>query len=106
MSHPQSQEAANKGNVNAKAAQENERREEALANATGLRVLSSIVAAVPVRLMKRDLLFITENLLPLLDERRLQSLARSQGIRPQDGDAIGKLWSPLPGKPTSPHLDA
>jgi ParB family chromosome partitioning protein len=80
----------NRANVNAKVEQEKERREEALANAIGLRVLSSIVAAIPVRLMKRDLLFITENLLPLLDERRLQTLARSRGIRPQGGDAIGK----------------
>jgi ParB family chromosome partitioning protein len=87
--HPKKQ--PNKASVNAKAEQEKERREETLANATGLRVLSSIVAAVPVRLMKRDLLFIIETLLPLLDERRLQTLSRSRGIRPQDGDAIGKL---------------
>jgi hypothetical protein len=33
-----------------------------------IRVLQSIVSAVPVRLMKRDLLFIAEQLLPLLDE--------------------------------------
>jgi ParB family chromosome partitioning protein len=87
--HPKKQ--PNKANVNAKAEQEKERREEVLANSTGLRVLSSIVAAVPVRLMKHDLLFIIETLLPLLDERRLQTLSRSRGIRPQDGDAIGKL---------------
>jgi ParB family chromosome partitioning protein len=48
-----------------KAEQEKRRKEEALANATGLRVLQSIVAAVPVRLMKRDLLFIAEQLLAL-----------------------------------------
>jgi len=41
---------------------EKRRREEALANATGIRVLQSIVAAVPVRLMKRDLLFVAEQL--------------------------------------------
>ncbi|MDW5265356.1 MULTISPECIES: hypothetical protein [Acidobacteriaceae] len=87
--HPKKQ--PNRANTNAKAEQEKVRREEALANATRLRVLNSIVAAVPVRLMKRDLLFITENLLPLLDERGLQTLARSRGIRPQDGDAIAKL---------------
>jgi ParB family chromosome partitioning protein len=28
--------------------------------------------------------------LPLMDERRLQTLARSRSIRPQDGDAVGK----------------
>ena len=41
-----------------KAAQEKQRREEAHAQATGLRVLKAIGEAVPVRLMKRDLLFL------------------------------------------------
>src|SRR6185437_3174498 len=59
--HPKKQQ--NKADANFKVEQEKRRKEEALANATGLRVLSSIVAAVPVRLMKRDLLFIVENLL-------------------------------------------
>ena len=74
-----------------KAEQEKQRREEALANATGLRVLQTIVAAVPVRLMKRDLLFIVESLLPLLDERRLVMVARSRGIRAKEGESVGKL---------------
>ena len=55
--------------------------EQALANAMGLRVLSAIVAAVPVRLMKRDLLFIAERVMPMLDERRLDVVARNRGIR-------------------------
>lgn len=38
-----------------KAEQEKRRREEAIANATGLRVLAAIGDAVPVRLMRRDL---------------------------------------------------
>jgi ParB family chromosome partitioning protein len=77
-----------------KAAQEKQRREEALANAVGLRVLSAIVAAVPVRLMKRDLLFIVERILPQLDERRLEVLARSRGIKKmQVSDSISKLLS-------------
>jgi len=53
------------------------RREEALVNATGIRVLQSIVAAVPVWLMKRDLLFVAEQLLRLLDEKRLEMVARN-----------------------------
>jgi hypothetical protein len=52
------------GDQRIKAEQEKQRREEALANAVGLRVLSAIVAAVPVRLTKRDLVFIVERLLP------------------------------------------
>src|SRR5271156_7127510 len=45
-----------------KAEQEKQRIEAALANTTGLRVLAAIGAAVPVRLMKRDLLFVAERL--------------------------------------------
>jgi ParB family chromosome partitioning protein len=77
----------------AKAEQEKQRREEALAKATGLRVLQTIVASVPVRLMKRDLLFMAENLLPLLDEVRLVMVARNRGIRPSEGQSVGKLLS-------------
>jgi len=87
--HPKKQPA--KADANLKAEQEKQRREEALANATGLRVLQTIVAAVPVRLMKRDLLFIVESLLPLLDERRLVMVARSRGIRAKEGESVGKL---------------
>jgi len=52
------------GDERIKAEQDKQRREEAIANAVGLRVLSAIVAAVPVRLTKRDLVFIVERLLP------------------------------------------
>ena len=77
-----------------KAEQEKQRREEALANATGLRVLSAIAAAVPVRLMKRDLLFIAERVMPMLDERRLEIIARNRGIKKaKEGDLIAKLLS-------------
>ena len=44
-----------KADASFKAEQEERRREEALANATGIRALQTIVGAVPVRLMKRDL---------------------------------------------------
>jgi ParB family transcriptional regulator, chromosome partitioning protein len=64
-----------------KAEQEKQRREEAIANATGLRVLSAIGAAVPVRLLKRDLFFVLEKLVGVLDEPRIQTLARQHGIR-------------------------
>jgi ParB family chromosome partitioning protein len=62
------------------AEQEKRRREEALAQATGLRVLSAIVESVPVRLMKRDLLFIVEHLAAMLDERRLAIVLRQHGM--------------------------
>jgi ParB family transcriptional regulator, chromosome partitioning protein len=74
-----------------KAEQEKRRRDEALANATGIRVLQAIVAAVPVRLMKRDLLFIAEQMLPLLDEKRLEMAARNRGIKAKDTEPAGKL---------------
>jgi ParB family chromosome partitioning protein len=75
-----------------KAQQEKQRREEALAQATGLRVLKAIGDAVPVRLMKRDLLFAAGRLTILLDERRLAVLIRQHGMgKPKDNEAPAKL---------------
>jgi ParB family chromosome partitioning protein len=88
--HPKKQRPA--GEERMKAEQEKQRREEALANAVGLRALSAIVAAVPVCLTKRDLVFIVERLLPQLEERRIEVLARSRGIKKaQAADSIGKM---------------
>jgi ParB family chromosome partitioning protein len=61
------------------------------ANATGMRVLQTTVAAVPVRLMKRDFLFIAEQTLPLLDDERLEMVARNRGIRAKEGETAAKL---------------
>lgn len=69
------------------AEQEKRRREEALAQATGLRVLGAIVEAVPVRLMKRDLLFVVERLAAIVDERRLAIVLRQHGIGKAKGPA-------------------
>jgi ParB family chromosome partitioning protein len=69
-----------------KAEQEKEHREQAIAQAAGLLALAAIGAAVPVRLMKRDLLFILERLTGLLDENRLAVLARQHGIRQKRDD--------------------
>lgn len=69
-----------------KADQEKERKEKAIANATGLRVLTAIAAAVPVRLLKRDLLFVIEKLLGTMDENRGEMLARQHGIRQKRDD--------------------
>ncbi len=87
--HPKKQTP--KANASFKVEQEKRRREEALANATGNRVLQSIVAAVPIRLMKRDLLFVAEQLLPLLDERRLEMVARHRSIKAKEGETVAKL---------------
>jgi len=57
------------------------RREEAIANATGLRVLSAISNAVPVWLIKRDLLFVAERMVNLREENRTAILARQHGIK-------------------------
>ena len=43
-------------------------------------------AAVPVRLMKRDLLFILEKLLSVMNENRVEMLARQHGIRQKRND--------------------
>ena len=88
--HPQKQHRA--ADTKWKAEQEERRREEALDQATGMWTLAAIVAAVPVRLMKRDLLFIAEHLSALLDERRLEIVARQHGIKKtKDSESIAKL---------------
>ncbi len=89
--HPKSQ--TNRDDTKWKAEQEKQRKEAAIANATGIRVLAAIAAAVPVRLMKRDLLFVAERLAVLLDENRLVLLARQHGIKKtKDNDSIEKLF--------------
>jgi ParB family chromosome partitioning protein len=90
--HPQQQRS--REDVKWKAEQEKQRKEQAIANATGLRVLAAVSAAVPVRLMKRDLLFVVEKLVSLMDERRVESLARQHGIRQKrDDGGIAKTFS-------------
>jgi ParB family chromosome partitioning protein len=69
-----------------KADQEKQRREQAIANATGLRVLTAIGSAVPVRLLKRDLLFVIELLMVTMDDNRVEMLARQHGIRQKRDD--------------------
>jgi ParB family chromosome partitioning protein len=83
-----------------KAEQEKRRREEAIAQATGLRVLKATSDAVPVRLMKRDLLFVTERLAAVLDDRRLAIIFRLHGIGKANGteDALVKLLASFLGK--------
>jgi ParB family transcriptional regulator, chromosome partitioning protein len=87
--HPKKQ--ASKADINFKAEQDKRRREEALANATGIRVLQTIVAAVPIRLLKRDLLFIAEQLLASLDEKRQEMVARNRSIKAKEGESASKL---------------
>lgn len=72
--------------ANWKAEREKQRREEAVANTVGLRVLTAIGSAVPVHLMKRDLLSVIERLLLLMDESRIEMMARQHGIRQKRDD--------------------
>jgi ParB family transcriptional regulator, chromosome partitioning protein len=77
-----------------KAEQEKQRKEQAIANATGIRVLKAIGDAIPVRLMKRDLLFVLTQTFPLLGEWQLQTLARQHGIRKdRETDILDKLFA-------------
>jgi ParB family chromosome partitioning protein len=77
-----------------RAAQEKQPCEEAIANTTGICVLAANTAAVPVRLMKRDLLFVVERLAGFVDERRLEVVARQRGIEGEKNcDSIGKLFA-------------
>ena len=90
--HPKKQHQRTHADVAFKAEQEKRHREEALAQATGLRVLKAIGEAVPVRLMRRDLLFLAERLTAILDERRLSVLIRQNGIgKPKEDAAPAKL---------------
>jgi ParB family chromosome partitioning protein len=92
--HPKKHPQHNTNEAKWKAEQEKQRKEEAIANTTGIRVLQVITAAVPVRLMKRDLLFVVERLASLLGENRLALVARQHGIKKaKDSDAIAKLFS-------------
>ncbi len=92
--HPKKANGASANDAQFKAEQEKRRREEAIANATGLRVLSAIGTAVPVRLMKRDLLFVAERMVNLLDENRAAILAKQHGIKKtKENDSIGKLFT-------------
>jgi ParB family transcriptional regulator, chromosome partitioning protein len=87
--HPKQQTSRDDGKE--KAEHEKQRKEQAIANATGLRVLAAVSAAVPVRLLKRDLLFVIEKLVSLMEEPRLEMLARQHGIRQKRDDGeIGK----------------
>ena len=89
--HPKQQHK--QADASYKAEQEKERREAAIASTTSIRVFEAITAAVPVRLMKRDLLFVAERLVSLMDENRLIAVARQHGIKKaKDNDAIGKLF--------------
>ena len=88
--HPKKQQT--QADAAFKADQDKRRREEALAQATGLRVLGAIVEAVPVRLMKRDLLFVVERLAATLDDKRLAIVIRQHGIgKVKDADSLSKL---------------
>jgi hypothetical protein len=89
---PRSQKVAD--DPKAKAQEERQRREAAIANTTGIRTLAAIAEAVPVRLMKRDLLFVAERLASLLDENRLSIIARRYGInKAKDSDSLVKLFA-------------
>jgi ParB family chromosome partitioning protein len=65
-----------------------------MANTTGLRVLAAIGAAVPVRLMKRELLFVAERMASLLDENQVTILAKQHGIKKgKDTDSTAKVFA-------------
>jgi ParB family transcriptional regulator, chromosome partitioning protein len=81
-----SKQTENQDDAKWKAEQERQRKEQVIANAVGLRVLKAISAAVPVRLLRRDLLFVIEGLLIVMDESRIEMLARQHGLRQKRND--------------------
>jgi hypothetical protein len=90
--HLEKQQRRANDDAEMKAAQEKQRREEATAQATGLRILKAIGDALPVRLMKRDLLVVVSRLSEMLDERKVDVLIRQHGMgKPKDCAAPEKL---------------
>jgi ParB family transcriptional regulator, chromosome partitioning protein len=90
--HPKKQSSAD--DAKWKTEQEKQRKEAAIANTTGIRVLAAIAAAVPVRLMKRDLFFLDSQLAELVGEGRLETIAKQHGIkRSKEAEKIGKLFA-------------
>ncbi len=74
----------------------------AMAQTTGLRVLKAIGQAVPVRLMKRDMLFVVERLAAVLDERPARHWqANKHRRRPRPS-----CLRPFFASPTKAHSDA
>jgi ParB family chromosome partitioning protein len=61
------------------------RRKATIANTTGLRVLTAIAAAVQMRLMKLDLLFVVKRVGFLSDENRLTWFCRGEEVRAKKG---------------------
>jgi len=87
--HPK--QPASRNDEKWKAEQDKQRKEQAIANTTGLRVLAAVSAAVAVRLLKHDLLFVIEKLISVMDENRVEMLARRHGIgQKRDDGGIGK----------------
>ncbi len=92
--HPKPRSQKVEDDPKAKAREERQRREIAIANTTGIRTLAAIAEAVPVRLMRRDLLFVAERLASLLDESRLSIVARRYGIKKaKASDSLGKQFA-------------
>jgi len=90
--HPKKQ--PHNADASYKAQQDKERREQAIGYTTSVRTLAAITSAVPVRLMKRDLLFVAERLTTLLNESHLTALARQHGVKPaKESDSIAKLFT-------------
>ena len=94
MPRPSPEEKKPAVDASYKAQQDKERREQAVSYIISVRTLAAITAAVPVRLLKRDLLFVAERLTALLNENHLIALARQHGIKStKDGDSVPKLFN-------------
>jgi len=66
-------------------------RKATIANTTGLRVLTAIAAAVQMRLMKLDLLFVAKRVGFLSDENRLTWFCRDKEVRAKRGLMVSGL---------------
>lgn len=99
--HPKSKRQTSRNDAREREEQEKQRRQEAIARATGLRTLEAVGKAVPVRLMKRELLFIATTMVGKLDEPRLGIVAKLHHLSAsKDGEPLTKtVLSHLRGVP-------
>jgi ParB family chromosome partitioning protein len=80
-----------RNDAKARQEQEKQRHHEAISRAIGLRTLEAIGNAVPVRLMKRELLFIATTMVSKLDLQRLEVIAKLHHLGPsKENDPLTK----------------
>lgn len=89
--HPKPKRQTSRNDARQRQEQEKQHQQEAISRTTGLRTLEAIGNAVPVRLMKRELLFIATTIMSKLDQPRLEIVAKLHHLGPsKENDPLTK----------------